>query len=72
MITNNIFYPLSLNQEIQQYQKKDGPTGFFIEASTPEELEAIAQRKMNEREEQKNQQSAFYKWYYNKFFGLSE
>jgi len=72
MITDEQFYPLSLNPELQAYQKKDGPKGFLIEASTNEELEALAQQKVDESEKQQNQESAFFKWYYNKYFGLSE
>jgi len=71
MIVDGHFYPLSLNPQLQQYQKTEGPKSFLIQASTEAEIEAIAEQKIAEGERQKNQQSAFFKWYYNKYFGLS-
>ena len=72
MIVGNKFYPLSLNSQLQQYQKTEKPSGFFLEISSPDEIQALAQQKINELETQQNQESTFYKWYYNKYFNLSE
>lgn len=71
MIVGNQFHPLSLNPQLERYQKKEVPKGFSIKLSPQDDLQAIAQQKIDEIETQQNQESAFFKWYYNKFFNLA-
>ncbi|MCK5607409.1 sulfatase-like hydrolase/transferase [Candidatus Pacearchaeota archaeon] len=72
MIVGNRFYPLSLDSNIRQYQVHDGPKGFVVKISDPSEIATVANQKIEEKKQEKNEESAFYKWYYSKYFGLTE
>ena len=71
MIVDNVFHPLSLNSRAQELNKIKG-VGFRVDLKTdsPEELQTLIDSKMKEREQNLNQDSAFFKWYYNKYFDL--
>ncbi len=71
MIVDGKFYPLSLTPTLKQYQKTEKPKGFFIKINDPDEIQTAAQEKIAEIETRQNQESGFYKWYYNKYFNLN-
>lgn len=72
LMADGTFFPLSLDPNLREYQTKEIPKGFSIQVSAPEEIEGLAQQKIAEFEQTKNQDAGFYKWYYNKYFGLTE
>ncbi len=71
IIVDGQFHPLSLDPEIQALNKKQ-KLGFTIQlkTGTTEEFQSLVEAKMKEREQEVNQDAAYFKWYYNKFFDL--
>jgi|GEM_PF-3191825 len=71
MIVGDHFYSLSLNSNYNQF-KTGKPKSFILQLGTDEmeELAILAQQKIDEIEQTRNQENAYFKWYYNKFFNL--
>lgn len=71
IIAGDRFQSLSLNP--QPFQKKTGPQGYLIKASfsTQEEFDAIVRQKAEEVLQERAQEGALFKWYYNTFYNLS-
>lgn len=72
LMVENSFYPVSLNSSPQPFQKTKGSKSFRLELNTddPDEFDMLVQQKKKEFEQDQNQEDAYFKWYYNKFFGL--
>lgn len=72
MVVNNKFFPLSLDPEIQELNRKEPAKGFELELTdgSPAEFQALIQAKVDEKESLRNQEDVYFKWYYNKFFNM--
>lgn len=73
LIVDDIFYSLSSKPNLKQFKKERQKTFLLhINKNDPDEMQALIDQKVKEVEKERIQEDAYFKWYYNKFFNLTQ